>query len=378
VSWLQNQGPQTRQNVARTSQPSEETAIVVYSASSPTLQQTARGWLKSYDQNLSQNFWSLQDSPSGSKSPEGERLPPVATRTARRENFKKEHYATELDRIVNRRRLQQGNFKENAERGRTVSIDDVDVEREVTKVGCELAEVEQLMQSAASQHKNFRPSASRLGEQFRPRAPSQLEQQDLPKQDDQRAGSKELMKEPVKVMSKLVGRARKKNSQPRNPKWRVEERIKWARELLKENGERPEGMQKLPMTQFAVQGDHGKEEHALVDVQALQNRCKGLSSTCSAKSLLERERLREEEEAKAKKPVESKSQAEIDAFAALSWEDRLDIAQRRKLQGHVSGVFDKMYSEKYPNRKYPKDIPDSLLNHLHAMAAGDYTWHEGF
>lgn len=353
MSWLHSHGHQTRQSAAQASQPSEETAIVVYSASSPTLQQTARGWLSSYDKNLSQNFWSLQESPSGSKTLEGERLPPVASRTARRENFKKEHYATELDRIVNRSRVSRGLSKEQAERGRTVSLEDV--EREVTKVGCDLAEIDKLMQDAANQHKHFRP-----------RKPSLGDPELLPKQEDRQ--------EPLKL-SKHVGRMRKKTSQPRNPQWRVEERIKWARELWKENGEPPKGMHKLPMTQFSVQGDHGKEEHALVDVLALQSKCKGLSSTCSAKSLLEKEKRREEEEAKVKKPVEQKNQAELDAFAALSWEERWEIAQRRKLQGHVSGVFDKMQAMR---GKYPKDVPDSLVNHLHAMAQGDFTWHEEF
>lgn len=126
------------------------------------------------------------------------------------------------------------------------------------------------------------------------------------------------------------------------------------------------------MTQFSVQGERGKEEHALVDVSAIQAKCKGLRAACSAKSLLDKERLREEA-VLPKASLDPSHQADLDALRALSWEDRTDLAQRRKLEGHISNVFNRMSQMR---GKYPKDIPDSLINHLKAMQHGDFNWHE--
>lgn len=263
-------------------------------ASRASLQQTARSWLASYDKSLSQNFWCQHDGVPSSL--ENQRLPPVASHTARRENYKKQHYVTEIDRIVTRSRLKQGRSKEDAARGRTVSLEDL--EKETVKSGTVADEVEKLVQEAAHRHRHFKPQKLEY-------------QKELTKRE-------EKVEEPA-VPSKGVGRMRKKKAaQPGNPKWRVEERIKWARKQWKESGEPPETSQNLPMTQFSVQGEHGKEEHALVDVRAVQGKCKGLSIT-SAKSLLEQQRLREEEAATKKLVDQTRSQAEIDAFAALTW-----------------------------------------------------------
>jgi hypothetical protein len=229
-----------------------------------------------------------------------------------------------------------------------------ELQKEVN-TGFDYDEIERLLHDARGQSRHFRAQKPEYGHEER----HHQQQHDF-----------------EKPVEKLMKRVRTKTDQPRNPRWRVEERIKQERETWKHTGEKPEVMNNIPMTQFAVQSDHGREEHALVDIQAVQAKCRGLSAHCSAKSLLEAQR-RQDQEAALKKSIEPRSiedEAELQAFAALSWEDKVDMAQRKKLEGHVNTVFHKMSQMR---GKYPKDVPDSLQNHLAAMNQGDFTWYEG-
>jgi len=320
-----------------------------------SLQVTARGWLASYDNNLSQNFWTGQGN-AGARSPqEVQRLPPVASNTALRENFKKEHYATELDRIMS---VAEGERPKHHSKDRTLSLEEL--EKEV-KTGGEihLHEIDKLMKGAHDLHKNFRPQ--------------KLQYEVLRKHEGRECDQGRHVEGTGRKVCK-------KSAQPSNPRWRVEERIRREREQWKDTGEPPKAIQNLPMTQFAVQGERGKEEHSLVDIQAIQAKCRGLSASCSAKSLLDAQRFRDQEAgAMAKKAAEAEvtgtcSQADLDAYASLSWEERVDLAQKKKLQGYISGVFNKMGQMR--GAKPPKGVPDSIVNHLHAMGAGDFNWHE--
>jgi len=324
---------------------------------------TPRGWLASYDNRLSQNFWTRQASPGEGSSLESERLAPVASHTARRENFKKEHYATELDRIdriaeeaLVREKAIEGQSRKKLVRGKSKdSLNSLSLEELEKKVhaGCSVSEIDELVKNAHSQHRKFKGYIEKVEEYEEPKPQEKVE---------------EVHHEHVHLHHR-----RRRSHWQRNPKQRVEDRIKREKEQWKETGEQPKGTLNLPMTQFAVQTERGKEEHALVDVQKLQAKCRGLSAHCSAKSLLEQQRLREQA-ANAKKPTDRCNQAELRALATLTWEDRVELAQKRKLEGHISTVFNKMGQMR---SKYPKDIPDSLLNHLHAMQQGDFSWHEG-
>jgi len=359
LSWLHSRGSKSRSNAAAAS-PEYGGSSSSLAVPSPTLQQTARGWLANYDGRLSQDFWSRQAAPTraqashvgpggaGRSSSECERLPPIASNSARRENFKKDHYSTELDRIVK----ENGGAKPVRMLGRSVTLEQL--EKEVISVSDIGSEIDKLLHSAHDQHKNFRPQ--------------KIEYEKLEKQEERE-------REDVRKVEAAVRRVRKKTDQPRSAKWRVEERINREREMWKDTGEPPPSTLDLPMTQFAVRCDHGKEEHTLVDVAAVQAKCRSLSHGCSAKSLLEKQRVQDEEATAKKSSVNYDiCQADLEAYAALSWEDRMELAQRRKLQGHISTVFNKMGAMR---SKYPKEVPDSIVNHLYSMSEGDYSWHGG-
>lgn len=356
LPWLHSPGHPSRSSAATLPEHANTDALVALS----TLQQTARGWLASYDGRLSQNFWSKQAGSAVRGSLEGERLPPVASNTAKRENFKKEHYASELDRIT--AEAEEGRPKPHHHhskeclRARALSLEAL--EKEV-KTGCHLHEIEELIKGAANQHRHFRPH-------------QKLEH------EDQQEHAKRAELERLHRAAETAKRVRRQTDLPRNPRWRVDERLKRERALWKDTGEPPKSTQNLPMTQFSVQGERGLEEHSLVDVRAIQAKCRGLSQNCSAKSLLDAQRSRDQEQraAMAKKAADAGnacSKDDLAALAALSWEDRAELAQRRKLQGYISSVFDKMGAMR---SKYPKEVPDSIVNHLHAMHAGDFNWHE--
>jgi len=345
LTFLHSNGSKTRA-AARL----PERGSIVAAAAASSLQQTARGWLESYDSRLSQNFWCKQAAPPGGRSHQDDRVTPVSSPLAQRENFKKEHYGAELDRISEEQRI----LGSQASAGKVLSYAKAmeDLETKL-KRGFDMSAVDGLLLEAKKQHKEFRPY--------------RLQWEEARQQDGPSESSKKGEECKKKARKSVVG-------QQSNPRWRVEERIKEARTLLKDTGEPPQGVRSLPMTQFAVQGEHGREEHALVDVQAIQNKCRGLSASCSVKSLLEAQRLREhEQEALAKKDSETRPTAELEALAKLSWEDRMELAEHRKLQGHISSVFNSMGQMR---SKYPKDIPDSIVNHLHAMGQGDFNWHQ--
>lgn len=351
MSWLHDHRGRQSQSSACTTVALPERGGIAAAAAAAMLQQTARGWLASYDKNLSQNFWSQQVRPGSYV--EHERLPPVASDTARRENFKKDHYSSELDRIVTTRRARTESNDSVAKRELKQRNSLEELEKQVM-TGCTVREIDELVQSAANQHKHFRP---------------QNVEYDLQRKHDKHE-EEQREREPSRPLGRL-GRARKKTEQPRNPKWRVEERIKRERALWKDTGEAPPSTQNLPMTQFSVQTDHGKEEHSLVDVHAIQAKCRGLSANCSAKSLLEQERLREEAASTKRPPIDPNCEADLRALAELTWEERVELAQRRKLEGHISSVFNRMSQMR---SKYPKEVPDSLFNHLIAMQHGDFSW----
>lgn len=350
LSWLHGPGRRHRSSAAVES----GGACSSLAVPSSTLQVTARGWLASYDNRLSQNFWSKQGNKAaagvGVGSSEGDRLPPVASDTARRENYKKEHYSTELDRIA-KGNEDSGSRRQSKEwalkRAKTLE----QLSKEVNMASDIRSEIDHLMKNAHDQHRHFKPQKIEYAEL------SQQEERD---------------REQAKKAEPVV-RRRKRTDQPRNPKWRVEERIKRERALWKDTGEAPICTENLPMTQFAVQSDHGKAEFSLVDVKGIQAKCRNLSANVSAKTLLEQERLKEEAGPPKKSSDYSGCKAELDALAALSWEDRLELAQRKKLQGHISGVFNKMGAMR---SKYPKEVPDSIVNHLYAMSEGDFSWNE--
>jgi len=357
-------GPSRRSRPCAAAAVADDSIVLATSASAPSMFQiTAKGWLASYDNQLSQNFWTQpqrQVGPGGPgrSSTEGERLPPVASVTARRENYKKEHYSKELDRIVKNSDGPVGAralLNDCPERVQNLEQPTKEV-KSFADIG---TEIDKLLQSVHDKHRHFMPERLLLEKERR--------QQERQQEPDHHQKSEPSVRRP-----------RKRSDQPGNPKWRVEERLKRERELMKDTGEPPMGTDKLPMTQFAVQGDTGKKEYALVDVKGIQAKCKGLSANCSAKSMLEDQRQREEA-AVAKKSLaatrEHSCRAELDALASLSWEDRVELAQRRKLQGHISSVFDKMQAMR---SKYPKQVPDSIVNHLHAMHAGDFSWHEPY
>lgn len=338
LPWLHSHGVRNRASALL-----PEHGSVAAAAAASMLQQSSRGLLADYDSRLSQNFWSGQSSPS-------QRLPPVASRFARRENFKKEHYTTELDRIADGTGYRRGRSKENLEKA---SLEEL--EKKV-KTGCCADEVGELVQNVAKQNRKWQPQKLEELEQMAKQAERDALAQEA-------AASKPVVK---------LRRRRESADRPRDPRWRVEERIKREKEYWRDTGEAPEVTQNLPMTQFSLQSDHGKQEHTLVDIHAIQARCRGLSANCTAKGLLEQQLRREQAEAE-KKVSKPDCKAELEALASLTWEDRVEIAQRRKLQGHVSTIFNKMGAMR---SKYPKDIPDSLLNPLHAMAQGDYSWRE--
>merc|ERR1719498_716732 len=82
LSWLHGPGRRNRSSAAVES----GGACSSLAVPSPTLQVTARGWLASYDNRLSQNFWSRQGNKatpgaSGRGTSEVDRLPPVASDT---------------------------------------------------------------------------------------------------------------------------------------------------------------------------------------------------------------------------------------------------------------------------------------------------------
>lgn len=348
LSWLH--GPRNRGRA------SAMAAAAELSLAEPSgFQVTAQGWLASYDRQLSQNFWSRQNGAEGNgggSADSPERLSPVASDTAKRENFKKEHYSVELDRIALLKEKTAGQPQNKAKaflakRSKTLA----QLNAEVSTYSDIRDEIDMLIQSAHDQHKNFKPQKVEYTELIR----------------QEKRGSAQ-----IKKLEPPVRRA-KNTDQPGNPKWRVEERIKRERERWKDTGQPPMCTENLPMTQFAVQGEKGKEQYSLVDVKGIQSQCVGLSANCSAKSLLEKRRMLDEAPP-AKKPSDySSCRPQLDALAALSWEDRMELAERRKLQGHISSVFDKMGAMR---SKYPKQVPDSIVNHLHAMATGDYAWHE--
>jgi len=351
MTWLHNHS--SHRDPSRASASSSCTALallpergsVAAAAAASMLQQTSRGWLAQYDGNLSQNFWSHQASSGARGSQERQRLPPVASQNAHRENFKKEHYATELNRITegqHKRRTPQDDSSPS--RHRSVSLEEL--EKEVM-TGYNVQELHDLVHQIHKDHRNFKPHCQILA-------------------DEAHKKHEREKHEPVK-------RVRKNTEQPRNPKWRVEDRLKRERELWRDTGEAPKECMNLPMMQFAVHCDNGKEEHALVDIKAIQAKCKGLSLN-SAKSLLEGQRLREQAAiAKKEKALQRLNQPDFSAYAALSWEEKMDMAERRKLEGHISNVFHKVSQMR---GKYPKEVPDSLVNHLNAMQHGDFNWHE--
>jgi len=348
LSWLH--GPRNRTR-ARAMAAAAELSLAEPSG----FQVTAQGWLASYDSRLSQDFWSRQSAPGGAgggSADSPERLPPIASDTAKRENFKKEHYSDELDRIALLKEKTVGQPPKRAKdfllkRSKTLA----ELTAEVSTAANIRDEIDQLMQGAHDQHKHFKPQKVEFAELTR---------------------QEERERAPVRKHEPPVRRA-KNTDQPRNPKWRVEERIKRERERWKDSGEPPMCIENLPMTQFAVQGEHGKAQYSLVDVKGIQSQCVGLSANCSAKSLLEQRRLLEEAPPAKKQSDYSSCRPQLDALAKLSWEDRMDLAERRKLQGYVSNVFDKMGAMR---SKYPKQVPDSIVNHLHSMAVGDFAWHE--
>jgi len=348
LSWLH--GPRN-QGRARAMAAAAELSLLEPSS----FQVTAQGWLAAYDSRLSQNFWSRQNGPEGAgrgSADSPERLPPIASDTARRENFKKEHYSEELDRIALLKEKTEGQSPKRAKdfmlkRSKTLA----ELTTEVSTFSNIGDEIDQLIQGAHHQHKNFKPQ--------------KVESAELIRQEKQ--GSAQIKKPEPTV------RRAKNTDQPRNPKWRVEERIKRERERWKDSGQPPMCTENLPMTQFAVQGEQGKAQYSLVDVKGIQSQCVGLSANCSAKSLLEQRRLTDEAPPAKKRSDYSSCRPQLDALAALSWEDRMELAERRKLQGHISNVFDKMGAMR---SKYPKQVPDSIVNHLHAMAAGEFGWHE--
>jgi len=352
LSWLHSTSNRNHRSVL-TEHGGASSSVAVPSS----LQVTARGWLASYDKRLSQNFWAGQSPQGGNAGPGGagheeDRLPPIASDIARRENFKKEHYAIELDQIAKNVEGAAPKCRSKdylLQRQKTLE----QLSQEVNVSSGIRDELDQLMKKASAQHRNFKPQSY------------QQRFAELGKQEERE-------REQVKHIEPTI-RRRKRSDQPRNPKWRVEERIKRERELWKDTGEPPICTANLPMTQFAMQTDHGKAEYALVDVKGIQAKCRGLSANCSAKSLLLEQRLRDEAAPPKKRSDYSGCKAELDALAALSWEDRVELAAQRKLQGHISNVFNKMGAMR---SKYPKEVPDSIVNHLHAMHRGDFSWHE--
>jgi len=354
------------ENLASTAAASGSRGVAAAVASS-VLSQTARGFLASYDQRLSQSFWNNQSSPSQHASPEHQRLPPVASRAARRENFKKERYASEIDRIVEQdktivvaspvHRRPSVVSTRSRRKSRFMSLESLE---KVVKKGASVDEVVELIHNASQQHRDFNPNESM-------------------KRREQEAKEAKEKEERENEAAALGHGSKLMHAQPSNPRWRVEEKVRRERQIWKENGSPPQMLQKLPMTQYAVRGEKGREEVSMVDIKALQNRCRGLSSTSSAKSLLELQRLREQQTIEAetsKRDLETRkkaSKSELQALAALDWEDRLELAQRRKLENHITTVFNKMGTMR---GKYPKAIPDSLENHLQAMKLGDFSWHE--
>jgi len=365
LTFLHHAGGQSRSSKAVPENSSVETQLALPS----TLQDTARGWLKAYDSDLSQNFWCRQASnaagPNGSV--ESERLVSsnVASIATRRDNYKKEHYSDKLDQIIqesDKQGVARPRLSTHGNRARAQSMQEL--EKEVKNV-CVWDEIDHLLKGAASQHRHFNPKLEREKDGMSPEEETRLRH--------------------IKQKEELAARRAKKQTDQRgNPKWRVEEKIKHEREhmkFLKDSGEEQTLTQNLPMTQFAVQSDHGREEHTLVDIQKIQAKCKCLDASCSAKSLLTAQRIRDQEAvANAKKALEAlegPSKEELKALAEMPWEDSADRAQRRKLEGHISGVFNKMgQMRRVVKEAYPTKVPDSLKNHLHAMHAGDYSWHE--
>lgn len=368
---LRRQGPlgdsrslSALENLASASAASGSHGVAAAVASS-VLSQTARGFLASYDQRLSQSFWSHQASPK-------QRLAPVASRAARRENFKKERYATAIDRIVDEvkeevvpppnHRLSVVSGKSGSPKRRKSRRATLESLEKAVKEGTNVSEVVGLIHTASQRHRDFNPNESLKRREQEAREAKEREERE---QDEQDA----LSHHNLKSLAQLS-----------NPRWRVEEKVKRERQLRKENGSSPpQCTQRLPMTLYAAHGEKGREEVSMVDIKAIQNKCRGLSSTCSAKSLLELQRLREQQAAEAeasKRDLESRlnaNKSQLQALAAMDWEDRLEMAQQRKLENHVTTVFNKMSTMR---GKYPKDIPDSLQNHLQAMKLGDYSWHE--
>jgi len=174
--------------------------------------------------------------------------------------------------------------------------------------------------------------------------------------------------------AEMVRLERRRAAKARDPRYRVEQRLEREQAARRQVGDLTMNrVTNVPMRRLEVHGSKGPETLELVDVKLLQARCRGLGNGCSVKTLLEAERNKEEQRKFARADPYNYRMPISRSLPTLSYEERLQSVQRRKLETYIGDVLNKMNEMR---GEYPKDLPDSVERHLEMMQQDDFSWDE--